>query len=264
MQTHRLLSGATIFLMLVLVVAGWFLVAQPQLASASAASDRVTSARAQIASTEGVISQLKTQQKDIPTLQTQLSALRQSIPEGADSSALIDGINAIAAAAGVTVNKLSLSDAVAYTPPAITPTAATPVPPTSGPRAPTAAPAPTTPTAWSPTSDPSITVANFVAIPLSITSEGDWNATLAFFHGLQSGTRLFLISGFSTAQTDGASPLVTATTSGYVYALLDPKADALRAAAAKAGVSPTTTATTNPSGTATPTPTQSPTPTTKP
>jgi hypothetical protein len=95
-----------------------------------------------------------------------------------------------------------------------------------------------------------------VAIPVSITSLGDWNATLAFFHGLQSGTRLFLISGFNTA-TDSTG-VITATTTGYIYALLDPKADALRAVYDKAH--PTPTVTPNPSGSSTPTPTTSPTP----
>jgi Tfp pilus assembly protein PilO len=266
MQTHRVLSGATIFLMLVLVVAGWFLVAQPQLAAASTASDQLTSARAQMATTEGVIRQLKAQQKGLPKLKAELASLRQSIPEGAESSALIDGINALAAATGVTINSLSLADAVAYTPPVVVATPST-TSTTATPSAPaTAAPAATVaPSAWNPTSDPSITAANFVVIPVSITSSGDWSATLAFIHGLQSGTRLFLVSGFNTAQSADATAIVTTKTSGYIYALLDPKADALAASTSTTTPTATTpTATTSPSGSATPTPTQSPTPTKKP
>lgn len=263
MQTHRVLSGATIFLMLVLVVAGWFLVAQPQLAAASTASNQLTSARAQMATTEGVIRQLKAQQKGLPKLKAELASLRQSIPEGAESSALIDGINALAAATGVTINSLSLADAVAYTPPVVvaTPTTTSTTATPSSPATATAAPAASVaPSAWNPTSDPSITAANFVVIPVSITSSGNWSATLAFIHGLQSGTRLFLVSGFNTAQSADATAIVTTKTSGYIYALLDPKADALAASTSTT----TPTATTSPSGSATPTPTQSPTPTQKP
>jgi len=231
MQTHRLLSGGTILLMIVLVVAGWFLVAQPQLAAASTANTQLATAQAQIASTQQVITQLKSQQKGLPKLQLKLSTLRKSIPEGAESSAFIDGINALAAAAGVTIKTLSMSDAVPYTPPvaAAAPAATSPSPsPSASATAPPAPVAPVAPSEWTPTSDPSITAANFVAIPVSITSLGDWNATLAFFHGLQSGTRLFLISGFSTATDDTGT--ITATTTGFIYALLDPKADALKAA----------------------------------
>jgi len=273
MQTHRLLSGVTILLMVVLVVAGWFLVAQPQLAAASTANGQLASAQAQIASTQQTIDQLKSQQKGLPKLQLKLADLRKSIPEGAESSAFIDGINALAASAGVTIKALSMSDAVPYTPPVVAkpPAASGPTPAPSA--SATASPAPVAPVApseWSPTSDPSITAANFVAIPVSITSLGDWNATLAFFHGLQSGTRLFLISGFTTASD--ATGVITATTTGYIYALLDPKADALRAAYDKAHPTPTPTATPtptptptapaspNPSGSSTPTPTTSPTP----
>ena len=273
MQTHRLLSGGTIFLMIVLVVAGWFLVAQPQLAAASTANGQLTSAQAQIASTQQVINQLKSQQKGLPKLQLKLAALRKSIPEGAESSAFIDGINELAGSTGVTINSLAMSDGVPYTPPVVAPTVTSPSPspsPSATATAPPAPVAPVAPSAWSPTSDPSITAANFVAIPVSITSVGDWNATLAFFHGLQLGTRLFLISGFTTASD--ATGVITATTSGYIYALLDPKADALRAATAKASptptpiptVTPTPTPTLstppNPSGSSTPTPTTSPTP----
>lgn len=271
MQTHRILSGGTILLMIVLVVAGWFLVAQPQLAAASTANGQLTSAQAQIASTQQTISQLKSQQKGLPKLQLKLADLRKSIPEGAESSAFIDGINALAASAGVTIKSLSMSDAVPYTPPVVaTPPAATsPSPsPSATATAPPAPVAPVAPSGWTPASDPTITATNFVAIPVSITSLGDWNATLAFFHGLQSGTRLFLISGFSTASD--ASGVITTTTTGYIYALLDPKADALRAAYDKAHPTatptptptptPTVSASPNPSGSSTPTPTTSPTP----
>jgi hypothetical protein len=273
MQTHRILSGGTILLMIVLVVAGWFLVAQPQLAAASTANSQLTSAQAQIASTQQTINQLKSQQKGLPKLQLKLAGLRKSIPEGAESSAFIDGINALAASAGVTIKSLSMSDAVPYTPPVVaTPPAATsPSPsPSASATAPTAPIAPVAPSGWSPASDPSITAANFVAIPVSITSLGDWNATLAFFHGLQSGTRLFLISGFGTASD--STGIITATTTGYIYALLDPKADAIQAAYDKAHPTatptatptptptPTVSASPNPSGSSTPTPTTSPTP----
>jgi Tfp pilus assembly protein PilO len=280
MQSHRLISGATILLMVVLVVAGWFLVAQPQLAAASTANDTLTGVESQIAETQSSIVTLRSQQKDLPKLKEQLAALRTSIPESASASAYIDGLNALASTAGVTLTSISVSDAVAYTPPvaATTPAAttgsATPTPtPTPTASASTAPVAPVAPTGWTPTSDPTITAANFVAIPVSIGTEGNWDATLAFFQGLQSGTRLFLVAGFQTGHSGDNPNLVDATITGYIYVLLDPKADALAAADKKSAATatptptPTPTATTtstatpNPSGSSTPTPTTSPTPT---
>ena len=88
---------------------------------------------------------------------------------------------------------------------------------------------------------------------------------MSFFHGLQMGTRLFLVSGFSTSHSGDNPNIVMANTSGYIYVLLDPKADALKKASVPTAASTATpTATPSPSGSATPTPTQSPTPTTKP
>jgi len=249
MQSHRLISGATILLMIVLVVAGWFLVAQPQLAAAATANTALSGVQTEITRTQATIAQLRSQQKDLPKLEKQLAALRTSIPATAAASSFIDGLNALAASAGVTLTSISVSDGVAYTAPA--PAAATGAPAPGSTPEPSASPtpaAPVVPTGWAPKSDPRITGSNFVAIPVSISTVGDWNATLSFFHKLQSGKRLFLVAGFSTdtgpaapvgtaptTKTTKAAPVVTVlvTTSkitGFIYVLLDPKADALIAA----------------------------------
>jgi len=265
MQTHRILSALTVFLMVVLVAAGWFLVAQPQLAAASTANTTLAGVQSQSAATQATIKQLISQQKDLPKLTKDLAALRLSIPGGAESSAYINGLDDLAAASGVTITELTLDNPLVYSSPAPAapaPTAgATPSPaptPAAG-----AAKKPAT-TGWTPPTDSRITGANFIAIPVSVTTAGNWATTLTFLKGLQSGQRLFLITGITT-ELD-ASGVLKATAKGYIYVLLDPASAKIDTSKAESALTPTPTPTPtvssspNPSGSSTPTPTTSPTP----
>lgn len=266
MQTHRILSALTVFLMVVLVAAGWFLVAQPQLAAAATANDSLAGVQSQTAATQATITRLISEQKKLPALTKDLAALRLSIPAAANSSAYINGLDALAAASGVTITDLKLNDPVVYSSPAAAAPAAaaggaTPSPtPTPSPTA----TKPAVPLGWTPPSDPRITGANFIAIPVEVTTSGDWPSTLSFFKGLQSGQRLFLITGIATElDTSGA---LKATAKGYIYVLLDPASAKIDTTKAENALTPTPTPTPtessspNPSGSSTPTPTTSPTP----
>jgi Tfp pilus assembly protein PilO len=274
MQNHRILSGATILLMVVLVAAGWFLVAQPQLAAAATSNDTLGSVQSQVESSQATIARLKTEQKDVPSLKVQLEKLRTSIPAEAEASAYIDGLNALATANGVTITTIKLDDPVPYSGAAPKPaapapaagTAATPSATPSPSASPTTAPVPT---GFVAPTDPRITATNFIAIPVSIVLNGSWDADLAFIKGLQTGKRLFLVNGVTTGQDADDPTLTTATVGGYIYVLLDPKGDALTAADKKLATAtatptptptPTVSASPNPSGSSTPTPTTSPTP----
>ncbi len=270
MQSHRILSGLTIFVMVVLVAAGWFLVAQPQLAAASTANTNLSGVQAQIQSTQATIAQLQGEQKKVPELTKQLAALQESIPAEANSSSYIDGLNLLAATAGVTITAITVGDAVQYSP-AVAPAAASAATPTASPSptpAPSASTAPKAPVGWVPPTNAGITASNFIAIPVSITAEGSWAADLAFIDGLQTGKRLLLINGIATAPNATDATVTTAKISGYIYVLLDPKVAALQAKTATPTPTPTVTptptptvsASPNPSGSSTPTPTTSPTP----
>jgi len=272
MQSHRILSGLTILLMVVLVAVGYFVVAQPQLAASSAASLQLASVESQIAGAQTAVVTLKAEQQKLPALKEQLAALRLSIPSSVDSSLYINGLTALASANGVTITALTVSDPQSYVPPVGSAVATTPATGASASPTPTpspsadAVPAPVS-TAWAPTTDPLITGSTFVVIPVKVTVAGPMAHTLGFAKGLQSGSRLFLVSGLNLSH-DAVNPAnVSMGIDGYIYVILDPKAAA--AASTKATTAtPTPTAsptvTTSPSGTATPTPSQSPTPTTKP
>ncbi|MEO6116718.1 MAG: hypothetical protein ABIP33_10060, partial [Pseudolysinimonas sp.] len=111
--------------MVVLVAAGWFLVAQPQLAAAATANESLAGVQSQSAATQATITRLIGEQKQLPALTKDLAALRLSIPAEANSSAYIDGLDALAAASGVTITELKLDDPVLYTSP-VAPVAAAP------------------------------------------------------------------------------------------------------------------------------------------
>ncbi|CAN5192267.1 hypothetical protein BH11ACT4_BH11ACT4_00170 [soil metagenome] len=268
MQSHRIISGLTIFVMVALVAVGYFLVAQPQLAAASTANSQLVDAQAQISTTQAALISLKNEKKKLPELKSRLQALQLSIPSKIDGSAYIRGLNDLASSAGVTITTIVVTPPQAYIPPVSATPAATPSASPSPSASPaTAATAPAA-TGWTPTTDALITGTNFVTIPVTVTVTGSFEGSLNFINGLQTGTRLFLVTGIVTKQSDNGSG-VTATVSGYIYALTDPAAAAKEAAAEKASTATPTptatpTATPSPSGSATPTPTQSPTPTKKP
>jgi hypothetical protein len=78
------------------------------------------------------------------------------------------------------------------------------------------------PSATDQTLNSRITANNFVAIPISLTVNGEYGNVLSFIKGVQEGARLTLVSAFSTtAGTDPSATAVTGNISGLVYVLLD-------------------------------------------
>jgi hypothetical protein len=134
-------------------------------------------------------------------------------------SSFVSEINSLAGAHGVTVNTITVADATPYTPPAApapTPTAS--AAPTPAPSPTAAAPvAPTTPTAAPQVTNPKITAANFIAIPVTLSISGSYSNVLDFVSGLQSGPRLFLVNALTADTKNGT---VDATVGGLVYVLL--------------------------------------------
>jgi Tfp pilus assembly protein PilO len=285
-QTHRIVSVLMVALMVAAVAAGWFLVAQPQLAAAAEANSQLDSVHGQITSSQASLRNLREQETKLPELTAQLTGLQQSIPSTLSSSALVAGIDQQASAAGVHIKDISVDDAAAYVPPvAAGTTGTTGATGTTGGGAATPSPTPTpTPTAsasasaapagkaqFTPTGSPLITATNFITVPVSITVEGPWDQTLGFVKNLQTGTRLYAVETVGTKQKSDDASQYTSVITGYVFAILDPSSQAAvaakKAAAAAAATptpTPTPSATTShrpaPSATTTPIPSSSPTP----
>jgi hypothetical protein len=154
---------------------------------------------------------LKVESAHLPELNDQLDQLRGSIPAGVDSSAYLDGLNALATVSGVQITTLTVGSATAYQP------AVAPAPAAADGDATDAAPA-------DPAVNPAIvtnaliTSANFVTVPVSLTIAGSYPSILSFIEGLQTGGRLFLVSNLTT-NTDGTTGGITSNISGYIYAI---------------------------------------------
>jgi Tfp pilus assembly protein PilO len=225
MQQHRIISLLSVLIMVIIPVVGWFLIAQPQLAAASLADEQRADMESQIAESTATVAQLKADSAKLPELNDDLNDLRTSIPASVDSSGYIDGLDAQARTAGVTITDLTVGDPVAYVPAvdgsapaadtvgngstdaAVDPAAETPADSVAGDLPPAVV------------TDPLITASSFVAIPVSVGVTGEWGPILNFVDGLQSSPRLFLVTTVSTAQIDETGTSLSGKVEGFIYAI---------------------------------------------
>ena len=228
MDRNRLWIIGSVAVMLVVVVTGWFVGIQPQLSVASASTDSLTAVAEQNAASENLLITLKNDFAGIGALKGTDGALRKSVPSSAQVSTFVTELDVLSGQTGVAVTTIAVSDAKAYTPPvtvaAVPVTGATPSPTPSA--SATAAPvvaAPATPEAPALVTNPKITAANFIAIPIALRISGPYANVLDFVKGLQTGERLFLVTGLSTLPPSEKTPQATAVDAdvkGLIYVLL--------------------------------------------
>jgi len=226
MQQHRIISLASILVMLIIPVIGWFVVAQPQLAAAQLADQQRADTEAQIQASTAVVAQLKADSAKLPDLNDDLNKLRTSIPAGVDSSGYIDGLDALALLSHVLITKLTVSDPVAYVAavPPVDPAAAAAVAEAAqnadGNADAAATPPPVAPVVTDPAivTSPLIDSTSLVAIPVTVDVTGPFESVLAFVDGLQSSPRLFLVTKLNTSVVAGTSDF-TGSVTGFIYAI---------------------------------------------
>jgi Tfp pilus assembly protein PilO len=234
MNRNKLMLVLAAVAAVAIIAGGLLLGVHPQLAQAAA--DRAQ--RSQIDKANDVnraeLARLAKEQQQLPTLKSDLAALRASVPSTPDTAAFIRELNEVAKTTGVTVSNIATGDPIAYTPPmstAATSDAEATAPASSSP-APTAsaAPSPATPQAPAAVTDPQITSANFSTIQMSVAVTGSYDQALAFTSGLQHGPRLFLVnsiaSGGGSGSGDDADATPTWTLSGLIYVLSNTAAPA--------------------------------------
>ncbi len=215
MQQHRIISLLSIIVMIIIPVAGWFLVAQPQLAAAAYADQQRAETEMQIQLSSAIVQKLKEDSARLPELNDDLNTLRTSIPADVDSEGYIDGLDALARVSGVTITGLTVDQPSVYAPatPAVAPVV--PDPSVEG----DAAETPAAPSDPAIVTSPLIDSSNFVAIPVTLELSGDWTPILKFVDGLQTSPRLFLVSSLETRAVEGSDTLLTAKIGGYIYAI---------------------------------------------
>jgi len=239
---NRIWNIIAIVTMGAILVGGWFLGVDPQLSAARASNEQRDAAKAENEATRAVVEQLTLDEAELPKLKSELEVLQRSIPANADASAFIENLNALATSAGVTVSAITVSDAQPYAPPVAAPAAAPAAgAATEGDAAATPAPV-VDPAAPPAATSPLIASDNFVLVPIAVEVKGTAQAALDFVSGLQSGERLFLVTSYaSVVGADIDEPdVVTATSTGYIYALLGQFDEAAAKAAADAATNETT------------------------
>ncbi|GAB3121815.1 type IV pilus inner membrane component PilO [Glaciibacter psychrotolerans] len=221
MDKNRMWAIGSILLMAALVVGGWFLAVQPQLALAQVATMQRATVEATNATHAAGLEKLKKDFANIETLKQELAPLDASVPTDTEVPAFLEQLDAMTSAALVRLDSVTMSDPQPYTPvvpveaPVAAGTEAAPAP-IDGVDAVPAAPAAGAP----PVTNSLITASNFASLPVQINVSGSYDSVLNFVKGLQSGTRLFMATGLTTA-TDTSTPgSVTATVSGLIYVLV--------------------------------------------
>lgn len=258
MTKNRLQLVIALAIAAVLLVGGFFLGVQPQLAAAASNRTQQRSIEATNQTYRAELSRLAAQAGKLPAMRREAAALVASIPSSANTAAFYKEVGAIASNTGVTISGITTSYATAYTPPAAAtgasggttsePTGTTTPSPSASATA--AAPSAVVPTGPAPFTDPKITAANFSTIAVSIGITGSFDQALAFTKGVQSGRRLFLVDDVKSETADSsaldgsaaASGATSWTLSGFIYVL----SDAASAQASQGSASATATATATP------------------
>lgn len=250
MDKNRLWIIGSVLVMCAILALGFVLGIQPQLKSASAANVERASVEETNSAQAAVLAQLTEDYAGIDDVRAELAPLNLSVPSGTEMPAFVNQLSALASESRVTLTGITVTEAQAYAsvvapvvevpvvevPAGDAGTTTEPVPVES------AAPAPLSTAGVPPVTDSRITSGNFASLAVQIDVKGEYNRVLDFVNGLQTGKRLFLVSGLKTETADGpvavavestdteaaaapaAADVVNGTISGLVYVLVPPTA----------------------------------------
>lgn len=185
------------------LAAGWFLGASPLLSAQATAQQQRADAIAQNDAIALKIATLEKQKEKLEDFQKRADELEVMIPSGIKAADFIRSLNSLAGASNVQIESISLSDPLKYVAPAGEPADAEFAP--------------------NPLTDSRITGENFLLVPVTIGVKGGWNEVLAFTHGVQTSSRLMLVTTVNTSEDQG---IFTTTLSGTMYVLIRPPAPA--------------------------------------
>jgi Tfp pilus assembly protein PilO len=188
-----------------LLAGGWFIGVQPQLATADAASQAAAGVDQQNQATQIKIMGLTKAAAKVDAMKAEDAVLLKSVPRVLKPNTFIRRVGEVAALDGVTVVSVTSADAVPYAQPASAATA--------GAVGATGLPVPVLAK-----TNPLITPANLVVVPVTVVVSGGADSVLQFAHDIQNDERTFSISGLQNTRDDDSSE-VTSSLSGYIYTL---------------------------------------------
>jgi Tfp pilus assembly protein PilO len=203
MTEMRKWSLGTLVVVLVAVLAAWFLLISPKRSEAASLEEQTAAQIDANATLQTQIALLQEQAKDLPEKQAELAALDAKIPSDAQLPSLIRELSDSAAKAGVDL------------------TTVTPAPPVPYVAAPTGTTVTTVPAAT-----------NLLQINLTINASGGYFELQQFFNQLERMDRALLVTNASITETEAtgtdgtgeavtSSGSLTATITGQVFVASD-------------------------------------------
>ena len=187
-MNNKLLLGIVAVASIAVAALGFILVINPKLTERAAIESQLVSVNGQNSQYEADLIALKAQFENIDELRADLDALRVNLPADADYGGLFDEITITA------TNSLVVLTSVARTAPVGVGFAIS----------------------------PDIPAGSLVAIPITITAQGDYDALQNFVSALQLGNRLMFISSVDFAGNLQVAGPSSVTLTGYAYTLWDP------------------------------------------
>ncbi|TFB96793.1 hypothetical protein E3O42_16780 [Cryobacterium adonitolivorans] len=252
MDKNRIWAFGAALAIAATAILGWTLGISPKLNEAKAAEIQRAVVETQNIDYESQLATLQKQFDNIGDLKSDLAALQLAVPNAAEIPAFVTQLDTIGRQRDVTLTGIIVNDAQSYVPVVVAPPAAAAAPAAevestettgAGVSATEAVTVPPTPAelaaSLAPSPSPLVTAANFVSVPITVNVEGSYGDVLEFIDGLQKGTRLALVTTFSTkaaapvaiapnpeVTVDDIAPIaperVAAQISALIYVLIDP------------------------------------------
>lgn len=233
---------ATTGLCVALVAGGWFGLVDPQRAAAAESREQTEAAVVANAQLVQDIEQLRVQFADLPARQAELAAIRLALPEEPALAQLIRDVNARSGDAGTVLNSIvtgapvAVVDPAALVAPVEEPTdtgdaagaeagAEPSAEPSATPSADASAPATDPGVAGTPSVPAAPAQPVLAAIPVTITSTGDFTSSTLFLKNIQADMpRALLVDSLTLAVDESADEpgTVVTTITGRVFVFVDP------------------------------------------
>ncbi len=226
MDKHRLSLIGSALAAVVLLLGGWFIGVQPQLASAAASDQQRTSIESANADNRAVLQKLEAEYRRLDQSERTLAELRRSVPASPDTAGFTRQVQTAVSTSGVKMTSLTYGAVQAYAPVGETAssssstasgTASTPAatPSAAAGAAPTAA---ATPTAPQPYRNDQITSTTFDVVPVTVAIDAaSYAEALDFTRRMQHTDRLFLVDTLSQTVKESGAAAQSWSLTGYVY-----------------------------------------------
>lgn len=247
MKTTRTWYMAAAAAVVLVLMAGWFLLISPRNAATAELRTQTATAESTAVTLRAQLAQLRTQAAGLAVEQQRLRTFEDKMPATVALPSLIRALNGAATQSGAEL--ISLTPGAPMLPTATAPAATAPtVTPTPGSTAATPAPSPPAVSGVVPGAGAAGGAAPYSVVPLAFTAKGTYFVLQKFFSAVEALPRALLLTSVGLAPADAAAadaasaPMLTATLSGSAYVSALPPVPVVTAP----GVVPTPAVTTGP------------------